>query len=174
MLAAASAWRVLEVEHIRLRQLLAAIKRALHGDDWQHPGPQLELLRRLIQEFREFEAEAHRPKGVVLLGSVRGRSAQADQLLDELDDESLQCDQLLTQALEQLDTLAQGGAADVDALASRLQQHRDMMMRHLHLEDTVLRSYTTQLLTSDEWSAVVSSISSVAHRVKGRHAQIRH
>lgn len=174
MLAAASAWRVLEVEHSRLRQLVAAIERALDGDDWQHPGSQLDLLRRLIQEFQEFEAEAHRPKGVVLLDSVRGRSAQADQLLDELDDESQQCDQLLTHALKELDTLDQGGAADVDRVVARLQQHRDLMMRHLELEDTVLCYYTTQLLTSDEWSAVVSSISSVAQGVKSRRAQTRH
>lgn len=174
MLAAASAWRILEVEHARLRQSLAAIERVLASDGWQHRGPQRERLRRLIQEFKEFETQAHRPKGVVLLDSMRGRSVQADQLLELLDAESQQCDQLLTQALEQLDTAEQGGAVDASEVASLLQQHRDVMMRHLDLEDTVLRSYTAQLLTSDEWSAVVSSISSVERRVKRRRAQTKH
>jgi hemerythrin-like domain-containing protein len=168
MLAAASAWRILEAEHARLRQLLAAIERVLEGDAWQHRGPQLDLLRRLIQEFQDFEIKAHRPKGVVLLGSMRGRLTQADQLLDVLDHESRQCDELLIQASKLLDTLEQDGEVDGGEVTSLLKQHRDLMVRHLDQEDTVLRSYTAQLLTSEEWSAVVSSISSVAHRLKGR------
>jgi hemerythrin-like domain-containing protein len=173
MLAAASAWRILEAEHARLRQLLAAIEGAVAGDAWQHRGPQLDLLRRRIQEFRDFETEAHRPKGVVLLNSMRGRLAQADQLLDVLEEESRECDQLLAQASELLDTLGQGGDVDAGEVASLLQQHRDLMKRHLDSEDTVFRAYTDQLLTSEEWSAVVSSISTVAKMQKARRGQAK-
>jgi hemerythrin-like domain-containing protein len=168
MLAAASAWRILEAEHTRLRQLLAAIARVLADNAWRHPGPQRDLLRRHIQEFRDFETNAHKPKGVVLLDSMRGRSPEADALLDELEDESQHCDQLLSQALEGLGSRDPGGKAGPGEVASLLQQHQELMMRHLEREDTALRSFTAQLLTSDEWSAVVSSISSVAQRARGR------
>jgi len=171
MLAAASAWRILEAEHTQLRQRLTAIASVLDAHAWQHRGPQLDLLRRLIQEFQDFETKAHRPKGVVLLGSMRGRLEQADQLLDVLEHEGRQCDQLLTQAVELLETLEQGGGADGAGVASLLQQHRDLMMKHLEQEDTVLRSYTARLLTSDEWCAVVSSISSVVQRGRGRRVK---
>jgi hemerythrin-like domain-containing protein len=168
MLASASAWRILEAEHTRLRQLAAAIARVLDGDGWQRRGPQLDLLRRLIQDFQDFETRTHRPKGVVLLGSMRGRLAQADELLDVLDHESQECERLLARALELLEAVEQDGKADGDEIASLLRQHRELMLQQLDQEDTVLRSYTAQLLTSDEWSVVASSISSVVHKPKGR------
>jgi hemerythrin-like domain-containing protein len=171
MLAAASAWRILEAEHARLRELLAAIERVLDGNAWKHPGPQCGQLRRLIQEFQDFENATHRPKGVVLLGSLRGRRAEADQLLDALDQESQHCEQLLGQALELLGTMEQDGGAEANQVESLLLQHRELMRRHLELEDTVLRSYTAQLLTPEEWSAVASSISSEIRKVKGRREQ---
>lgn len=174
MLAAASAWRILAAEHARLRVLVDTIAGIIEGGGWQQPGPRLERLRALIREFQEFEAGAHRPKGVVLLGSMRGRSAQADQLLDALDDESRRCEQLLAQALELLARPERGGGLDAPAVASLLRQHRDWMVRHLDLEDTVLRSYTAQLLTPEEWSAVVSSMSSVAQQVKRRRVRAGH
>ena len=174
MLAAGCAWRILEAEHTRLRQLLAAITRVLDGDAWKHPGPQSNLLRRLIREFQDFETKTHRPKGVVLLGTMRGRLAEADQLLDALEHESRQCGQLLTQALALLETIQQGGAAERGAVASLLLQHRESMMRQLDREDTALRAYTTQLLTSEEWSAVASSISREVHKVKGRRVPAKH
>ena len=92
MLAAESSWRILDAEHTRLRRLLADIARVLAGDAWQRRGPQLDRLRGLVREYRDFEAETHRPKGVVLMGSMRGRSTQADQLLEALHHERQQCD----------------------------------------------------------------------------------
>ena len=173
MLAAGSAWRVLEAEHSRLRQLVVAIERVLDGDAWQHPGPQLNLLRRLLREFQDFETRTHRPKGVVLLGSMRGRLAEADELLDVLEHESRHCEQLLARALERLDTIERGGDAERAEIASLLLQHRELMMRQLDREDTALRSYTAQLLTSEEWSAVASAISREVQKVKGRRAPMK-
>lgn len=172
MLAAASAWRIFEAEHRRLRQFLAEIASVLESDGWrQNPGQQVEQLVQLIHDFQDFEANEHRPKGVVLLGSLRGRSAEADQLLDVLDDESQLCDERLARALELLDKAQRDGKVAGGEVASLLQQHRDLMTQHLDREDTVLRSYTAQLLTPEEWSAVVSSISSVVRDTKRRRAQ---
>jgi hemerythrin-like domain-containing protein len=174
MLAARSAWRILEAEHTRLRQLLAAIERVLDEGAWKQPGPQLHLLSQLVQEFQAFETRTHQPKGVVLLGSMRGRLAEADELLDVLEHESRQCEQLLARALELIEAIEQGGDADRGEVASLLLQHRESMMRQLDREDTALRSYTAQLLTSEEWSAVASSISLEVQKAKARRVQTRH
>jgi hemerythrin-like domain-containing protein len=173
MLAARSAWRVLEAEHTRLRQLLAAIERVLDEGAWKQPGPQLHLLRQLVEEFRAFEAGTHQPKGVVLLGSMRGRLAEADELLDVLEQENRECERLLARARALIETIEQGGDADRGEVASLLLQHRESMLRQLDREDTVLRSYTAQLLTSEEWSAVASSISLELQKARGRRVQTR-
>ena len=165
MLAAASAWRILEAEHTRLRQLLAAIARVLEGGGWQQAGPQLDLLSRAIRDFQAFEADVHQPKGVVLLHSLRGRSAEADAWLDRLDRESAEAGQLLARAVA---LVSRDGVADAENLASLLQRHREVLMQQLDEEDTVLRDYTSQLLTPQEWSAVVSSMSNVVQKSRAR------
>lgn len=170
MLAAASAWRILEAEHTRLRQLLAAVARVLEAGGWQQGGPQLAVLSRAIGDFQAFETAVHQPKGVVLLQSLRGRSVEADAWLDRLDRESAESDQLLAQAVALVATLAQGGAADTGSIALLLQRHRDVVMQQLEEEDTILRDYTSQLLTPQEWSAVVSSMSTVVQKAKARRA----
>ena len=207
MLASGSAWRILEAEHDQLRRLLEAIMRKLEVGPGKRPGLDLGSLRAQIQEFQDFETRTHRPKGVVLLESVRGRSADADRLLDEIEDESRTCEQLLSRAValvekgltagdadrrldeiedesrtcEQLLSQAvvliekglAGGAVDQSEIDSLLRRHRDLMVQQLDQEDTALRSYTTQLLTSQEWSRVASSISSEVQKAKGRRDATR-
>lgn len=165
MLAAGSAWRILEAEHTQLRRLLADIARSLDDDDgWKRPGPRLDSLRELIHRFQDFETRTHRPKGVVLLGATRGRLAEADQLLDVLEHDGRRCEELLNRALDLLRAAEAGDDADAGEVASLLRQHRELMLRQLDQEDTALRSYTAQLLTSEEWSRVVSSISRETRR----------
>lgn len=173
MLASGSAWRVLDAEHDQLRLLLDAIVRNLDGATGKQPGLDLGALRALVQAFQDFETRTHRPKGVVLLESVRGRSADADRLLDEIEGESRTCEQLLSQAVALIEQGLAGGKADEGEIDALLRQHRDLMVQQLEQEDTALRSYTTQLLTSQEWSQVASSISSEVHKPRGRRDTTR-
>jgi len=164
MLAAESSWRVLQAEHVRLRRLLLDIQRLLDAADWRRPGPPLTKLRQLIEAFQAFEAETHRPKGVVLVESLRGRASEADELLDALDHERAECEEILEQVRVLLDRVAQGDASQADTIASLLARHRLAVTEQIDQEDTVLRSYTARLLTPEEWSAVASSISDAVRR----------
>jgi hemerythrin-like domain-containing protein len=154
MLASESAWRVLRAEHARLRDLLASIAAARQREQWK-------ALPALIQSFRAFEDATHRPKGVVLLATLRGRSAEADGLLDSLEGDSERCDALLMNALALLDRIEGGDEQAGAQCAAVLETHRELMLAHLEREDTLLHSHTARLLTPEEWSRVVSSISSV-------------
>jgi hemerythrin-like domain-containing protein len=165
MLAAETAWRVLRAEHARMRELLASIDAALQSDQWMRPGRALSSLRQLVKDLRTFDDSTHRPKGVVLLATLRGRSSEADDLLDKLDLSGRQCEHLLSQALVLLDAVEQGDEGAAAQCASVLEQHRSLMHVHLDEEDTVLHSHTAELLTPEEWSRIVSSISSVVEAV---------
>ena len=161
VLAAESAWRVLRAEHARMRELLASIDQALRADEWRRPGPRLASLKKLILSLRTFDAATHRPKGVALLAVLRGRSPQVDGLLDKLAVDHEQCDRLLSQALLCLEAGEIGDEHAAAECASLLERHRTLMRSHLDCEDTLLHSHAAQLLTAEEWGAVVSSISSV-------------
>lgn len=159
MLAAECAWIILRAEHTRIRALLAQVARALKAGDWTRRGPAAASLVELIEQLQAFEEATHRPKGVVLLEILRGRSPEADQLLDELALESEQCDGLLWQAKRLLMPAGSAEADAADTALALLEEHQQLMHAHLDREDTLLHSHTALLLTGEEWAAVVSSMS---------------
>ena len=168
MLSAESAWRVLHAEHRVMRKLSNAIDAALLSDGWRRPGPGLEAVRAPLQRLQTFNDDTHRPKGVVLRSTLRGRSAQSDTLLDELERDHGRCEQLIARALSLLDAIEAGDAAAAEALPAVLHEHRATLLHHLEREDTLLHSHTARLLTAAEWSKVVSSISSVVQSARAR------
>jgi hemerythrin-like domain-containing protein len=160
---------VLRAEHACMRELLRAIDEELSSDRWRHADPQPASLLRLLQCLRSFEDAVHRPKGVALLDTLRGRCAEVDALLERFDAENRRCDGQLHQALDLLEHLREGDRRAAAACAELLRQHRMLMLRHLDEEDTVLPAHTARLLTPEEWSNVVSSMSAVVeHRHLGR------
>jgi hemerythrin-like domain-containing protein len=164
MLAAESAWRVFRTEHARMRELLSSIDATLQKPEWQRAGPALDSLREALRRLRTFEDVTHKPKGVKLLATLRGRSPDADSLLDRLAREKEQCADLLSQALALLDRVEAGDPQAAAECTAVLGIHRKLMLAYLHTEDTVLHSHTARLLTPEEWSSVVSSMSSVVRR----------
>jgi hypothetical protein len=150
MLAAESAWRILRLEHLRLRELSTTIIRTLEVDHWYRRDQQCQLLRALISGLQTFNDAAHRPKGVALLEALRQHPDMTPFL-----------DQLLLDALGLLDAVDQGDRAAADRCAAMLQEHHRVLLLHLEQEDTLLHLHTSERLTPDEWSAVASSISLV-------------
>lgn len=156
MLAAECAWTILHAEHARLRELLALVDEALEAGTWAVGRPWSVPLTDLIERLQTFDEATHRPKGVVLLQILRGRSAESDELLQRLEQKRARCDSLLSQAKASLERADAGAAVEV---ATLLQEYRHLMLAHLDEEDTLLHSQTARLLTAEEWAAVASSIS---------------
>jgi len=166
MLAARCAWTILRAEHAQMRQILASIAEALRIVHWSKPGPALTRLRQLVESLQSFDLESHRPKGIALMEALRGRSPEADRLLTVLEQERERDDALLVQALGMLDAVAGGNeSAGVDC-AAILTRYRERVLRHLDQEDTLLCAHTEQLLTEEEWSLVVSAISSALYAAR--------
>ena len=161
MLASECAWAILRAEHTRIRELLGLVARALKTADWTGPARQAATLVEHIERLEAFEKTTHHPKGVVLLKMLRGRSAEADKLLDQLELESERCDDLLSQSKALLKLAESGEMGAATAVEPLLQEHGRLMHHHLDQEDTLLNSQTALLLTREEWAAVVSSMSKV-------------
>jgi hemerythrin-like domain-containing protein len=160
MLAAESAWRILRLEHLRLRELSSTILRTLEVENWFQRDKQRHLLRALIAGVQTFNDDAHRPKGVALLEALRQHPDLAC-FLDHLAEDHARCDRLLCDALELLHAVDQGDLAAADRCAGILQEHHRLLLSQLEQEDTVLHLHTNERLTPEEWSAVASSISMV-------------
>jgi hemerythrin-like domain-containing protein len=155
MLAAQCAWTILRAEHAQMRQLMAAIDEAV-----QAGGPELAGLRQRIEALQSFDHHSHRPKGVVLIQALRGRSPDADRLIATLEEGREHDDALLARSLAAIDAAAAGDAHASAECAALLAEHRRRVLHHLEQEDSLLLAQTEKLLTEEEWSRVVSSISS--------------
>jgi hemerythrin-like domain-containing protein len=160
MLAAESAWRILRLEHLRLRGLSTSIMRTLEVDHWYRRDQQCQLLRALISGLQTFNDAAHRPKGVALLEALR-QHPDMTPFLDQLAQLQERCDRLLLDALGLLDAVEQGDHRAAERCAAALQEHHRVLLLHLDQEDTLLLRYTNARLTPEEWSEVASSISLV-------------
>jgi hemerythrin-like domain-containing protein len=168
MLAAECAWIILRAEHTRIRELLALVDGMLETGAWTRSGPQAAPLVELIERLQAFDQTMHRPKGVVLLEMLRGRSAEADQFLDELEQERARCDSLLSQAKALLKLGESGAAIDAGTVEALLEEHHRLMHAQMDREETLLHSQAALLLTGEEWAAVVSSMSAAMEAAKER------
>lgn len=166
MLAAECAWAVLRAEHARIREMLDLVNDALNAGGWACSGPQAEALSALIERVQAFDHTTHRPKGVVLVQTLRGRSVQADDLLMRLESTRDYCDDLLLQAKARLKAAASGAPSAADGVEALLHEHRRLMLVHLDEEDSLLHSQTAAHLTREEWAAVASSISEALGQAK--------
>lgn len=161
MLAARCAWMILRAEHAQIRELLASIDKALDAVQWSQPEPEATQVRQLIGALQSFDVISHRPKGIALVEALRGRSFEADRLIDALEHDREQDDASLLRALALLDDAARAGDAQAGAeCAAVLKRYREGVLYHLEREDTALCAHSEDLLTEEEWSRVVSSISS--------------
>jgi hemerythrin-like domain-containing protein len=161
MLAAECAWTVLRAEHARMRELLSLLERELKCGDWKRAKPEASSIVGLIERLQAFDEATHRPKGVVLVQILRGRSEEADELLDRLERQRERCDTLLSLTKAKVAQARAGNAVAAAAVEDLLEEHRRLVLDHLEQEDTLLHSHTAQLLTREEWAAVASSISKV-------------
>ena len=176
MLAAECAWAILRAEHVRTRELLARLERAMKAEGEAGVPQWARSAIEVIERLQAFEETTHRPKGVVMLNMLRGRSSEADGLLDQLDSESERCSSLLAQSRILLERAGSGDMAAAAEADTLLRQHRQLMSAHLDKEDTLLHSHTALLLSPEEWATVVSSISKEvgAARKRGhRRAPVR-
>ena len=152
---------ILRTEHAQIRELLDAIDKALDAVQWSRPEPEVTQLRQLIGELRSFDVASHRPKGVALVEALRGRSPEADRLIDALEHDREQDDVSLSRALSLLNDAARASDAQAGAeCAAVLKRYREGVLYHLEREDTALCAHSEDLLTEEEWARVVSSISS--------------
>ena len=161
MLSVESAWRILHAEHARMHELIRAIESATLTDGWRRPGQALTSLIESVRYLQSFDDATHRPKGVALFAALRGRTPKADALIGRLTEDCEQRDKMLAEALGQLVEVGLGNAAAGDRAKRLLDQHGAMLHGDLELEDTALRDEATRLLSPQEWSAIVSSISAV-------------
>ena len=170
MLAAESAWRILHAEHAQMRKLLERIETIAASPDWREPGPALNSLARLVRRLQSFDDATHRPKGVALFAALRGREADTDALIQQLEADCGHRDELLNEVLVRLQALQRGDRSAVEPAEKLLARYAGLLRRDLDLEDSALHADSAKLLAPEQWSVIASSISTVMTHTASRRA----
>jgi hemerythrin-like domain-containing protein len=163
MLAARGAWAILESEHAHMRRLLAAMADVLDAGAWRRTGAAQQRLVQIVAALHLFDRATHRPKGAAMMQAMSGRSAPADQHLDHMQRERERDDALLAQATGLLAAIVEGDDGRCGDCLDLLMRYREGLLRQMEQEETLLREHAERLLTQDEWSQVVSAISSTLY-----------
>ena len=163
MLASRSAWMILKADHTLMRQRMALIAEVVVAERWHTPGPELRKLVKLVHSLRSFDTASHRPKGTLMLNTLRGSLPEADRLISQMEQERDQDDRLLMQAIDMLHALQEGAPHECAACAAILSQHHHRALDHMHGEETTVAAFTEKLLSKEEWSRVASHISAVLY-----------
>lgn len=161
MLAFESAWRVLNAEHARIRELAQALQRDARGGRWRTDPTALADLQRRLQDLQALDNDRHRPKGVALVAALQGKSAEVDALLARLQADQALCDQWLAAAIGLAYRLRCGQQEAAAELARTLDDHGALLLAHIEREDTLLRDESAKCLAPEDWCRIVSSISTV-------------
>jgi hypothetical protein len=167
MLAVDTAWAILEAEHAHMRRLLDGMDAILDEGHWDSDSRKRRELGELIATLVRFDQASHRPKGVALTDTMRGRSPAADEHLAQLGRERQRDDDLLREAsriLSAWDEPDDDPDAGKDRCERLLRALRTGMLQQMRYEETLLRADAVALLSREEWSGVVSRISSSVHR----------
>jgi len=151
-----------------MRGLLDEIDAVVASGEWRRRGGALDLLVRLVQRLRSFDNATHRPKGIALFAALRGREADTDALIGRLEVDCEQRDQLLAGAQAGLKAIQRGESPGVDDPGTLLARHAALLRRDLDLEDTALHAESAKLLSPEQWSTIVSSISTVMSGASSR------
>lgn len=149
-----------------MRELLAEIASIVESGGWQSPGPPQRRLRERVLELEAFDETLHRPKGVGMLLAMRGRSVAADGQLATLARDRGDNDSVLAKVKAALDGMARGEQGDHADLPARLTGYREGLLAQMHREETLLRSHAEHLLSEEEWSQVISEISTKVGRMR--------
>jgi hemerythrin-like domain-containing protein len=163
MLAAKTAWAILESEHGHMRRLLAAMGEVLDEGAWRRPGAAQTRLAHLIDALQVFDRTTHRPKGVVMMQAMSGRSTPADLHLEKMQQERERDDAMLSSARQILEAVAGGDDGACGDCFALLMRYREGMLLQMAQEETLLRAHAERLLTAEEWSRVVSDISATLY-----------
>ncbi|MGA0609624.1 hemerythrin domain-containing protein [Caldimonas sp. KR1-144] len=160
MLAVQMAWSLLEAEHRHMRAMLdEAVMLAGQGGGTCHAATARRVLP-LLDELEAFDKATHRPKGLTMLGTMKGRSAAADLHLDAMASARARADAALMHAKALLKAAADGDILAQSTCQSLLSGYREVLLQQMDEEETLLRRHAESVLTQEEWSLLVSEMSS--------------
>ena len=163
-------WHAEHKHFARLLDLLERQVAAIHDDD----GPNYDLMLDVVSYLRYFPDRFHHPREDVAFARVAARDPTLRPVIDRLLQEhrviAAAGSELLAYLQQVVDDVVVERAKVEAAAATYLVYYR----RHLALEDRDLVPRAEELLTAEDWAAVVSAVPAHADPLFGENSEPRY
>lgn len=149
---------VIHAEHRTLAAVLHGLKFMVGEIRAGRSGPDFELFRALLYYIDAYPERLHHPKEEdALFARLRGRTGEADALLDDLGREH-QAGEASIRELERK-LLAWEFAGQFDTFAQAADIYVDAYFRHMRKEESQVLPLAREWLTGTDWVAVAEAFS---------------
>ena len=150
-----SALSIIDAEHRGYATVLRALMRHLEPVRARREAPNHDLFATILAYADTFMERFHHPKeDEHLFRAVRGRTDEADAVLQELQHDHARGPSELRGLREALARARNGIAADINAFAHRLERYVVDQEAHMRTETDVVLPVARRVLTATDWQTI--------------------
>lgn len=152
---ASSPLSIIRDDHRRLTALIRSMQYLAR--DAVDRGVELDyqLLTMILDYIDAFPNRFHHPReDEYLFKTLRSRSAEANQVLDELEAEHARNGELIHNLRDLVSRARVGGAAAVETFAAAVAAYADFQWRHLRKEEDVVIPLAERTVTAADWQTI--------------------
>jgi len=148
-----AALRVIHDEHAALSAMMRSILLLLSQHRRQGTLPDFAALRAMLFYMDEFpEQRHHRKESELLFPKLRARTAEADPVLDRLDQDHARGERAIRDLEHALLAFEMMGEPRREAFEQAAQQYADFYFQHMTLEEKHVMPLAEKLLTAQDWA----------------------
>ena len=148
-----AALRVIHDEHAALAAMLRSILLLLSQHRRQGTLPDFAVLRAMLFYMDEFPEQRHHMKeSALLFPKVRARSAEANHVLDRLDQDHERGERAIRDLEHALLAFEMMGEPRREAFEQSVQQYADFYFHHMSLEEKQILPLAERVLTEADWA----------------------
>ena len=149
---------IIRHEHRALSAMLRSVILLLAEHRRRNTLPDFDALQAMLFYVDEFPEKLHHPKeSRLLFPKLRGRSPQADAVLERLDADHARGEQAIRELEHALlgfrmmsDTVQ--GEARRDKFEALMKQYADFYLEHMRIEEAEILPLAESMLSADEWA----------------------
>jgi hemerythrin-like domain-containing protein len=148
-----AALRVIHDEHAALSAMMRSILLLLSQHRRQGTLPDFAALRAMLFYMDEFpEQRHHRKESELLFPKLRARTAEANPVLDRLDQDHARGERAIRDLEHALLAFEMMGEPRREAFEQAAQQYADFYFQHMTLEEKHVMPLAEKLLTAQDWA----------------------
>ncbi len=152
------ALQIIKDEHQSLAAVLHGLLYLTREIRDRGADPDFRLLHAMLDYIVAFPQKLHHPKeDQYLFKAIRERSANAAQLLDELEAEHVRGDDLIRSLQHALIGYENEGRDKAELFRKAVEDYADFNWRHMRREEDVVMPLAEQLLTEADWERIAAA-----------------